>query len=70
MWFFRWPLELNDFPLDIQDISITVTCTKSKNEVEFELSDEDDSSISTEGFRAQQEWCLFADIVIILKIIF
>jgi hypothetical protein len=56
-------LRLNDFPVDVQDISITVTCTKSKHEVQFELSDEKVSSISTEGFRAQQEWCLFPDIV-------
>ena len=43
-------LELNDFPLDIQDISITVTTTKSKKEVQFELSDENESSINTEDF--------------------
>jgi len=57
-------LELNDFPLDIQDLTLTVTCSKSKEEAVFELSEENDSSINTEGFRAQQEWCLFDDIVI------
>jgi len=57
-------LELDDFPLDIQDLSITISCIKSKEEVEFVLDDENDSSISTDGFRAQQEWCLFDDIVI------
>ena len=56
-------LRLNDFPVDIQDISITVTCTKSKHEVQFEMSDEHVSTVSTEGFRAQQEWNLFSDIV-------
>ena len=28
-------LELNDFPLDVQDLSITLSCTKSKDEVQF-----------------------------------
>jgi len=40
----------NDFPVDIQDISITVTTTKSKKEVQFELSDENESTINTENF--------------------
>ncbi len=36
--------------MDIQDISITVTTTKSKKEVQFELSDENESTINTEDF--------------------
>jgi len=36
--------------VDIQDISITVTTTKSKKEVQFELSDENESTINTEDF--------------------
>ena len=43
-------LELNDFPLDIQDISITITSSKSSNEIEFELSNDNESSINTEDF--------------------
>ncbi len=43
-------LELNDFPLDIQDISITVTSSKSNKEIEFELSKETESIVNTEDF--------------------
>ena len=52
-------LELNDFPLDIQDISITVTTTKSKKEVQFELSDENESSINTENFSRHLAFILY-----------
>ena len=53
-------LELNDFPLDIQDISITITSSKSSNEIEFELSNENYSTVNVEDFRQQQEWKLFS----------
>jgi hypothetical protein len=43
-------LELNDFPLDIQDISITVTTSKSNKEIEFELSCENESTVNVEDF--------------------
>ena len=43
-------LELNDFPLDIQDISITVTTSKSNREVDFEISKENESTVNTDDF--------------------
>lgn len=43
-------LELYDFPLDIQDVSITVTASRSVNEIEFELSTYDTSRCVVENF--------------------
>lgn len=55
-------LELWDFPLDIQDISITITSSRSRNEVKFEPSLENECAINTEEFRMQQEWNLYGHI--------
>ena len=43
-------LELNDFPLDIQDISIIVTTSKSDKEVLLVPSNEHKSTINTDEF--------------------
>ena len=52
-------LELYDFPMDIQEISITITSKRSIDEVQFVENKKDASSINTEDFLDQQEWDLF-----------
>ena len=63
-------LELWDFPLDIQDISITITSTRSKSEVKFEPSIENECAINTEEFRMQQEWNLYGHVNTSHRVIF
>lgn len=52
-------LELYDFPMDIQEISITLTSKRSVSEVEFVENPREASSINIEDFLDQQEWDLF-----------
>lgn len=52
-------LELYDFPMDIQEISITLTSKRSVSEVELVENRRDPSSINIEDFLDQQEWDLF-----------
>lgn len=52
-------LELYDFPMDIQEISITLTSRRSVAEVELVENRKDPSSINIEDFLDQQEWDLF-----------
>lgn len=52
-------LELYDFPMDIQEISITLTSKRSVDELMFIENKKDSSSINTEDFLDQQEWDLF-----------
>ena len=61
-------LELWDFPLDVQGLSITVTSAKSNNEVRFEPSLENECAINTEDFRQQQEWNLYSHLEISKKV--
>lgn len=60
-------LELNDFPLDSQDLTITVTSHKSYEEVLLEKSKMDELSINTNDFQQQQEWILFPKIYLQTK---
>ncbi len=43
-------MKLEDFPLDIQDISVTVASGKNTDEVKFELSDTNECEVNTEDF--------------------
>jgi len=52
-------LELYDFPMDIQEISITLTSKRSIAEVEIVENDKEPNSINTQDFLDQQEWDLF-----------
>lgn len=52
-------LELWDFPLDIQDLSITITSARHKDEIRFIHSSREASSINTNDFQQQQEWNLY-----------
>lgn len=57
-------LELGEFPLDIQDLSITVTSARNNQEVIINLncSSEKQCVINTDEFRMQQEWTLYPHI--------
>lgn len=52
-------LELYDFPVDVQDLSITLTTARKCREVEFFSDPEIPSSINTQTFIDQQEWKLY-----------
>ncbi|CAF1388982.1 unnamed protein product [Adineta ricciae] len=51
-------LELNDFPVDVQDLSITVSTTRTVNEVYLTADTSQLSAINTHAFIDQQEWRL------------
>ncbi|CAF1003742.1 unnamed protein product, partial [Brachionus calyciflorus] len=55
-------LELWDFPLDIQSLSITITSSRNKNEIKFVPSPYIESTINTNDFQQQQEWNLYSHI--------
>lgn len=48
--------------IDFQDLSITITSQKNKDEVKFEHSPYNESTINTEDFQQQQEWNLYTNI--------
>ena len=52
-------LELYDFPMDTQELSITLTSKRSVDEVEIVENKREACSINTEDFLDQQEWDLF-----------
>lgn len=52
-------LELYDFPMDIQEISITLTSKRSVDEVALVENRREPCSINIEDFLDQQEWDLF-----------
>lgn len=52
-------LELNDFPMDTQELSITLTSQFPDTEVKFIANSNEPSTISSEVFLDQQEWTLF-----------
>lgn len=55
-------LELYDFPMDTQELSITLTSKRKSNEIEFIENLKDGCSINTEDFLDQQEWDLFSHV--------
>lgn len=48
--------------IDIQDLSITVTSARNKEEVIIDLSKDKECVINTDEFRMQQEWTLYPHI--------
>ena len=63
-------LELYDFPMDTQELSVTLTSKRNAKEVEFVENDKDPCSINTEDFLDQQEWDLFGHVTTTKKTIF
>lgn len=55
-------LELYDFPMDTQELSITLTSKRNSGEIEFVENQKDGCSINTEDFLDQQEWDLFSHV--------
>ncbi|CAF0768013.1 unnamed protein product [Rotaria sp. Silwood1] len=51
-------LELNDFPVDVQDLTITISTTRTVNEVLLIADTNQLSAINTHTFIDQQEWRL------------
>lgn len=62
-------LELYDFPMDIQELSITLTSRRSNTEVEVVENRRESCSINIEDFLDQQEWDLFDFVKLDSKII-
>lgn len=62
-------LELYDFPMDIQELSITLTSRRSCAEVEVVENRRESCSINIEDFLDQQEWDLFDFVKLDNKII-
>ena len=55
-------LELQDFPMDMQELSITLTSQRSDREVEFVRNLKDPCSINTSDFLDQQQWDLDSNV--------
>jgi hypothetical protein len=62
-------LELYDFPMDMQEISITLTSKRSTDEIELVENKKEPCSINTADFLDQQEWDLFDHVKTNTKII-
>ncbi|GAA51884.1 gamma-aminobutyric acid receptor subunit gamma-3, partial [Clonorchis sinensis] len=62
-------LELNDFPLDVQDLTITVTTERPDTEVDIIPDQNEMSAINIQTFVDQQEWKLHEHVEITKRII-
>ncbi|CAF0914245.1 unnamed protein product [Rotaria sordida] len=62
-------LELNDFPVDVQDLSITISTTRTVNEVSLIADTHQLSAINTHAFIDQQEWRLHEHVETSTKLI-
>jgi hypothetical protein len=63
-------LELWDFPLDVQDLTITVSSARDQREVKFESRVSNQLTINPNDFQQQQEWILYPNINVNKKFIF
>jgi hypothetical protein len=63
-------LELYDFPMDTQELSITLTSKRNAKEIQFVANERDPCSINTEDFLDQQEWDLFGHVTTTHKTIY
>ncbi len=63
-------LELYDFPMDMQELTVTLTSKLSYSEVELVESREEPCSINTSEFLDQQEWDLFEHVKTSKKLIY
>ena len=60
-------LELQNFPLDVQDLSITVVSEKPDTEVELIHDKEESSSVNVQTFADEQEWKLYQHVEVTKK---
>lgn len=60
-------LELNEFPFDTQDISLTLMSERSSEEVELEEDCCEMSSINVQSFVDEQEWNLYKHVTVTPK---
>ena len=60
-------LELQHFPLDVQDLSITVLSDRPTAEVELVADLEDPSSVNKDSFAEEQEWKLHRHVEVTKK---
>ncbi|KAK2151359.1 hypothetical protein LSH36_366g04034 [Paralvinella palmiformis] len=51
-------LELNDFPLDVQDLTVTITTERPDSEIDIIPDENEMSGINVQTFVDQQEWRL------------
>ncbi len=52
-------LELYDFPVDVQDLTITISTSRAQFELEFFEDENSMSTINTQVFIDHQEWKLY-----------
>lgn len=55
-------LELDEFPFDTQDLTLTVTTERSEAEIELEEDNSEISSINVQSFVDEQEWRLHSHV--------
>ncbi|KAK3762467.1 hypothetical protein RRG08_009855 [Elysia crispata] len=55
---FAEPMELQEFPFDIQDLSVLITSDHPEEEIELEEDEEDMSNVVTHSFVDESEWHL------------
>jgi hypothetical protein len=55
-------LELDEFPFDTQDLTLTVTSERSEAEIELEEDNSEISSINVQSFVDEQEWRLHSHV--------
>ena len=60
-------LELQNFPLDVQDLSVTVVSERQDSEVEIVADEEDPSSVNVGTFADEQEWKLYQHVEVTKK---
>ncbi len=63
-------LELYDFPMDMQELTVTLTSKLSISEVELVENEEEACRINTAEFLDQQEWDLFEHVKTSKKLIY
>jgi len=61
-------LELNDFPLDVQDLTVTITSERPDTEIDIIPDENEMSAINLSSFVDQQEWKLHEHIEVSRKV--
>ncbi|ELU17487.1 hypothetical protein CAPTEDRAFT_215265 [Capitella teleta] len=61
-------LELNDFPLDVQDLTVTITSERPDTEIDIIPDENEMSGINVQTFVDQQEWRLHEHIEVSKKV--
>ncbi|GFS08284.1 gamma aminobutyric acid receptor subunit [Elysia marginata] len=55
---FAEPMELQEFPFDIQDLSVLITSDHPEDDIQLEEDEEDMSNVVTHSFVDESEWHL------------